>query len=241
MYVAVADHGGVARGGAVGHHPKRHLEGVPGPKGVRLPRPRPEHAPRHRPDGPSLRPSCPGGTPSRSRATTSGRAGSTAAQELAFTLANGFRLRRGGPRGRDGRRRLPPPGCRSSSTPTWISSRRSPSTGRPGGSGPAGCGARYGGGRRPVPPAALPHPDGGGLPHGPAARGETWSGWPSKPWPACWAGTQSLHTDSFDEALALPTEYAVRLALRTQQVIAEETGGGARGRPLGAGPTSSRR
>jgi methylmalonyl-CoA mutase N-terminal domain/subunit len=37
-------------------------------------------------------------------------------------------------------------------------------------------------------------------------------------------GTQSLHTDSFDEALALPTEHAVRLALRTQQVIAEESG-----------------
>jgi methylmalonyl-CoA mutase N-terminal domain/subunit len=37
-------------------------------------------------------------------------------------------------------------------------------------------------------------------------------------------GTQSLHTNSFDEALALPTEQAVRLALRTQQVIAHETG-----------------
>jgi methylmalonyl-CoA mutase N-terminal domain/subunit len=37
-------------------------------------------------------------------------------------------------------------------------------------------------------------------------------------------GTQSLHTNSFDEALALPTESAVRLALRTQQVIAHETG-----------------
>ena len=37
-------------------------------------------------------------------------------------------------------------------------------------------------------------------------------------------GTQSLHTDSYDEALALPTEQAARLALRTQQVIAEETG-----------------
>ncbi len=37
-------------------------------------------------------------------------------------------------------------------------------------------------------------------------------------------GTQSLHTDAFDEALALPTEHAARLALRTQQVIAEETG-----------------
>ena len=37
-------------------------------------------------------------------------------------------------------------------------------------------------------------------------------------------GTQSLHTDSFDEALALPTEAAVTVALRTQQIIAEESG-----------------
>jgi methylmalonyl-CoA mutase N-terminal domain/subunit len=37
-------------------------------------------------------------------------------------------------------------------------------------------------------------------------------------------GTQSLHTNSWDEALGLPTEDAVRLALRTQQVIAHESG-----------------
>ncbi|MGZ4215487.1 MAG: acyl-CoA mutase large subunit family protein [Solirubrobacteraceae bacterium] len=37
-------------------------------------------------------------------------------------------------------------------------------------------------------------------------------------------GTQSLHTNSFDEALALPTEQAVRVALRTQQILADETG-----------------
>jgi methylmalonyl-CoA mutase N-terminal domain/subunit len=37
-------------------------------------------------------------------------------------------------------------------------------------------------------------------------------------------GTQSLHTNSYDEALALPTEAAVRVALRTQQIIAHETG-----------------
>jgi methylmalonyl-CoA mutase, N-terminal domain len=37
-------------------------------------------------------------------------------------------------------------------------------------------------------------------------------------------GTQSLHTNSFDEALALPTERAVKVALRTQQVIAHESG-----------------
>jgi len=37
-------------------------------------------------------------------------------------------------------------------------------------------------------------------------------------------GTQSLHTDSHDEALALPTEDAARIALRTQQIVAHETG-----------------
>jgi methylmalonyl-CoA mutase, N-terminal domain len=41
---------------------------------------------------------------------------------------------------------------------------------------------------------------------------------------AVMGGTQSLHTNSFDEALALPTEEAVRVALRTQQIIATETG-----------------
>jgi methylmalonyl-CoA mutase, N-terminal domain len=47
-------------------------------------------------------------------------------------------------------------------------------------------------------------------------------------------GTQSLHTNSFDEALALPTEEAVRLALRTQQIIAHETGVTTTIDPLGA-------
>src|SRR5262249_8642918 len=37
-------------------------------------------------------------------------------------------------------------------------------------------------------------------------------------------GTQSLHTNSFDEALALPTEEAARIALRTQQILAYESG-----------------
>jgi methylmalonyl-CoA mutase, N-terminal domain len=47
------------------------------------------------------------------------------------------------------------------------------------------------------------------------------------------SGTQSLHTDSFDEALALPTEKAARVALRTQQVIAQETGAASVADPLG--------
>ena len=46
-------------------------------------------------------------------------------------------------------------------------------------------------------------------------------------------GTQSLHTNSYDEALALPTEEAVRLALRTQQIIAHETGVPNTADPLG--------
>ncbi|HEY2632448.1 MAG TPA: methylmalonyl-CoA mutase family protein [Solirubrobacteraceae bacterium] len=46
-------------------------------------------------------------------------------------------------------------------------------------------------------------------------------------------GTQSLHTNSYDEALALPTEEAVRIALRTQQMIAHETGVANTADPLG--------
>jgi methylmalonyl-CoA mutase N-terminal domain/subunit len=41
---------------------------------------------------------------------------------------------------------------------------------------------------------------------------------------AALGGTQSLHTNSFDEALGLPTEHAVRIALRTQQIIGNESG-----------------
>jgi methylmalonyl-CoA mutase N-terminal domain/subunit len=46
-------------------------------------------------------------------------------------------------------------------------------------------------------------------------------------------GTQSMHTNSWDEALALPTEEAVRTALRTQQIIAHETGVASTIDPLG--------
>jgi methylmalonyl-CoA mutase N-terminal domain/subunit len=50
---------------------------------------------------------------------------------------------------------------------------------------------------------------------------------------AALGGTQSLHTDAFDEALALPTERAARLALRTQQMVAYETGAPNVADPLG--------
>jgi methylmalonyl-CoA mutase N-terminal domain/subunit len=46
-------------------------------------------------------------------------------------------------------------------------------------------------------------------------------------------GAQSIHTNAFDEALALPTENSVRIALRTQQVLAHEAGGTDSADPLG--------
>ncbi|MDG1366807.1 MAG: methylmalonyl-CoA mutase family protein [Acidimicrobiales bacterium] len=53
---------------------------------------------------------------------------------------------------------------------------------------------------------------------------------------AALGGTQSLHTDSFDEALALPSEKAARIALRTQQIVAHETGVTIVADPLGGAP-----
>ncbi len=50
---------------------------------------------------------------------------------------------------------------------------------------------------------------------------------------AVMGGTQSLHTDAYDEALALPTEEAARIALRTQQIIAFESGATQTSDPLG--------
>jgi len=49
-------------------------------------------------------------------------------------------------------------------------------------------------------------------------------------------GTQSLHTDAYDEAMALPTEDAARIALRTQQIVAHETGVTNVVDPLGGAP-----
>ena len=69
----------------------------------------------------------------------------------------------------------------------------------------------------------LPHPDRRRHPAGPAARGQHH---PRRPagLRRGRGGTQSLHTNGFDEALALPTERSARIALRTQQVLAYESG-----------------
>jgi methylmalonyl-CoA mutase len=54
-------------------------------------------------------------------------------------------------------------------------------------------------------------------------------------------GTQSLHTNSFDEAIALPTDFSARIARNTQLVLQEETGITNGHRSAGAAPTMSRR
>ena len=70
----------------------------------------------------------------------------------------------------------------------------------------------------------LPHPDRRGDAAGPAARGQHHPRRAAGVRRGLPAGTQSLHTNGFDEALALPTERSARIALRTQQVIAYESG-----------------
>ena len=128
-------------------------------------------------------------------------------------------LRRARGRARARRRRLRARGCRSSSTPRSTSSRRSPSTARRGGSGRGSCATRS---ARATSASWLMrfHTQTAGVsltaqqPLNNIVRTaiEALAG--------VLGGTQSLHTNSYDEALALPTEEAVRIALRTQQIIA---------------------
>ena len=159
-------------------------------------------------------------------------AGSTAAEELAFTLANGFAYVELGLAAGLAGRRVRAAAVASSSTPTSTSSRRSPSTAPPAASGPAGCATAT----APSPRKSLAlrfHTQTAGVsltaqqPEVNVARTaiEALAG--------VLGGTQSLHTNSMDEALALPTEKAARIALRTQQVIAHETGVANVADPLG--------
>ena len=81
--------------------------------------------------------------------------------------------------------------------------------------------------------AAVPHPDRRRLADRAAARTTTSSGPRSRRSPAVLGGTNSLHTNALDEVLALPSEKAAEIALRTQQVIMEETGVANVADPLG--------
>ena len=151
-------------------------------------------------------------------------AGSTAVQELAFTLADGFEYVRWAHRARAGHRRLRAAALASSSTAhndffeeiakfraarrIWAREMRETL-------------------RREEPAlvaAALPHADGRRLADGAAAGEQHRRASRSRRWRRCWAARSRCTPTRMDEALALPTEKAAPLALRTQQIIAHESG-----------------
>ena len=143
-----------------------------------------------------------------------------------------LRLRRGGAGDRPRGRRLRAAASRSSSTATSTSSRRSASSAPRAGSGPAGCATST----APTDERSLrlrfhAQTSGASLtaqqPENNVARVAL------QGLAAVLGGAQSLHTDSFDEALALPSDKAARIALRTQQIIADETGVALVADPLG--------
>ena len=141
---------------------------------------------------------------SRSRSPTASRT-STRASRAAWTSTSSLR------------------GCRSSSTRTSTSSRRSRSTAPRAGSGRRSC-ARSTARRIRVRWLMRFHTQTAGVSLTAQQPEVNIIRTAIEALAAVLGGTQSLHTNSFDEALALPTENAVRLALRTQQVIAHETG-----------------
>jgi len=121
-----------------------------------------------------------------------------------------------------GRRRLRPPAL--------VLLRGQDHAARGGGEVPrraAAVGAHHEGGvqghRPPVADAAVPHPDGRRSAPPRSSRSEPESGSACRRSRRCSAGPSRLHTNSFDEALALPSTKAARLAIRTQQVIANES------------------
>ena len=98
----------------------------------------------------------------------------------------------------------------------------------------------YGATRRALAADALPHPDRRRLADRPAAARQHRPDRRSRRSPACSAAPSRCTPTPIDEALALPTEEAVRVALRTQQVIAHETGRHEHRSTRSAAPTSSR-
>ena len=166
---------------------------------------------------------CRAGTRSRSPATTSARPGSTAQQELAFTLKDGFTYVERGDRARPRRRRLRAAALVLLQLPHRLLRgdrqvpRRPPHLGEG-----AARDLRREEARSRCGCASTPRPPGVSLtaqqPLNNIVRTAI------EALAAVLGGTQSLHTNSYDEALALPTEEAVTVALRTQQIIATETG-----------------
>ncbi len=150
-------------------------------------------------------------------------AGSTAAQEIGFTLADGVAYVEAALKAGLEVDEFARPAVASSSTCTTTSSKRSPSSAPRGGCGRALMKERF----KAKDPRSMMlrfHAQTAGCtltaqqPLNNVVRVSL------QAMAAVLGGCQSLHTNSWDEALALPSEDAARLALRTQQIIAYETG-----------------
>ena len=157
-------------------------------------------------------------------------AGSTAVQELAFTLANGIAYVQAAIAAGLAGRRLRRRACRSSSTRTTTSSRRSRSSAPRAGCGRAIMRDRFGA-RDPRTQMLRFHAQTGGSTLTAQQPEVNLVRVAMQALAAVCGGAQSLHTNGFDEALALPTEHSATLALRTQQVLAYEAGTTADRRP----------
>ena len=220
MYIAAAEKQGVRPDQTARHHPERYPEGIYCPERIYLPAGT-FHAPGHRHNRIRHQMKCRNGTPISISGYHIREAGSTAAQELAFTLADGMEYVRWALTG-GWILTILPRGFLFSSMPITISLKRSPNTVPLAGYGRAKCGRPLAQ-KTPLLVDALPHPNCWCLTDCPTAGNQYRPSCHPGPG-SCLGGTQSLHTNSMDEALALPSEHAVTIALRTQQIIAEESG-----------------
>ncbi len=220
LYQLVAAEQGVDGAKLDRHDPERRAQGVHRPWHLHLPAEGVAAADRGHLRATAAT-SCRAGTPSPSRATTWPRP------------ARRPRRRSRSPwptrRSTCGRRRrrawawtTSRRGCPSSSSPARRCSRRSPSSGRPGGSGPGSC-ATSSASRNPKSQMLRFHTQTAGVQLTAQQPEVNLVRVALQGLGAVLGGTQSLHTNSYDEAIALPTAKAARLALRTQQVLAYET------------------
>ena len=230
FYVVAAEEKGIAAGEARRHDPDRHPQGVHRPEGVVLPD-RAGDAPGHRHGRVVHRRRCPAGTRSRSPATTSARRARRPPQELAFTLKDGFTYVEWAiERGLDVDDFAPRLYFFFNAHLDFFEEI-----------------AKYRAARR-IWAREMRDTYGAQKPESMRMRFHTQTAGVSltaqqplvnivrttiEALAGVLGGTQSLHTNSYDEALALPTEEAVRIALRTQQVIAHETGVTNTADPLG--------
>ena len=230
MYLVAAERQGVDLSRAQRHAADRHLQGVHRAEGVAVPA-RAAPAPHRRPDGVLRRATSRRTSRCRCRATTSARPGSTAAQELAFTLADGFGyVELGLSRGLDVDEFAPGLSFFFDAHLDFFEEI-----------------AKFRAARR-IWARWLRDVYGAKTEKAQWLRFHTQTAGVSltaqqpdnnivrtavEALAAVLGGTNSLHTNALDEVLALPSEKAAEIALRTQQVIMEETGVANVADPLG--------